>query len=256
MITGETGTGKTLLLKSLLSEIDKNFVVSFTMFSARSTAGDIQNFIENNVTKRMKGCFGPDIGKASIFFIDDLSMPAKEQFGAQPPVEFLRKVIGRSEMIDRKSLELKTLEDVQYIAAMGGSNIITNRLVSELFLLNFGNYDQQSLFLILSTLLNLGFASHLPEILGCVEMVSKGTIRVFCEVLNKLPPTPTKSHYTFNSRDLSSVLKGLFLAPSSKLTNIRILFKLWVHECLRVFSDRLVDENDKQTLIKILQESL
>jgi dynein heavy chain len=55
-------------------------------------------------------------------------------------------------------------------------------------------------------------------------------------------PTPAKSHYTFNLRDLSKVFQGMYQASAKKLTEAVGYFRLWAHETARVFCDRLTTE--------------
>jgi dynein heavy chain len=53
----------------------------------------VQKSIEAKMTtKRRKGRFGPEERKDRIIiFIDDLNMPNKETWEAQPPLEILRQ---------------------------------------------------------------------------------------------------------------------------------------------------------------------
>jgi dynein heavy chain len=73
-----------------------------------------------------------------------------------------------------------------------------------------------------------------------------------CRISEELLPTPAKSHYTFNLRDLSKQFQGMLMATPSTCSSKDSMARLWLHEACRVFADRLVCEEDRQQLQKML----
>jgi len=88
---GPTGTGKTININMLLtSEMPEEYQPIPLTFSAQTSANQTQDALDSKFDRRRKGHYGPPTGKRFVIFVDDLNMPKKEEFGAQPPIELLR----------------------------------------------------------------------------------------------------------------------------------------------------------------------
>uniref|UniRef100_A0A8C3K7K0 Dynein axonemal heavy chain 1 n=1 Tax=Calidris pygmaea TaxID=425635 RepID=A0A8C3K7K0_9CHAR len=256
---GPTGTGKTLTITDkLLKNLPLKYVTHFLMFSARTSANQTQDLIDSKLDKRRKGVFGPPVGRYFIFFIDDLNMPMLETYGAQPPIELLRQWMDHQGWYDRKQIgTFKKLVDINFVCAMGppggGRNVVTPRLTRHFNYLSFTEVEESSKKAIFSTILAWCYIKDLNEPLV------DATICVYSTITFELLPTPAKSHYTFNLRDLSKVFQGMLMAEPSKVEDKLDLLKLWYHESCRVFCDRLVSKEDRtwfDNLMKRMMEEL
>ena len=109
LMVGETGTGKTVNISQYLSgsstvagEKISDLIIPLAMtFSAQTSANMTQDTLDGKVEKRRRGVFGPPAGKCMVIHVDDLNMPKREEYGAQPPIEMLRQWFDQGGWYDR-----------------------------------------------------------------------------------------------------------------------------------------------------------
>ena len=74
------------------------------------------------------------------------------------------------------------------------------------------------------------------------DAVVAATIDMYTAASTTLLPTPSKSHYLFNLRDVARVVNGMLMLDAKSVGSgaaAKAKFaRLWVHETLRVFYDR------------------
>ncbi|KAL0220777.1 hypothetical protein RCL1_000631 [Eukaryota sp. TZLM3-RCL] len=260
LITGETGTGKTTLVKSSISNIleDSNYGSLNIAFSAQTTSEQFQRLVENRLDKRTQGQYYPKSCNKMILFIDEFNMPAKTTFGAMPPLELTRQHIDYHGWYDLDKQFFKYINNVQLAAAMGvpggGRQEICDRLSSRLHVFNVTFPDKQTVLKIFGTLYSLHTQTFEQEVFTLSETFASSTLSLYEYMAGTLLPTPNKSHYLFNLRDISRVFQGLCRSTSNY--NKESIIKLWVHECLRVFGDRLVNSEDLNKFQEFMSDQL
>ncbi len=216
-------------------------------FSAQTSSKQTQGQIDLTVDKKRKGTlsfdsvmYGPSGDKKNIIFVDDLNMPIVEQYGAQPPIELLRQFMDYGGWYDLEDNHFRQMLNVNFICAMGppggGRNHITPRFQRHFVVLNVTEFDDSVLSKIFTSLLEWYF--HIPGISASVRALTmpivNATINVYHRAVATLLPTPMKSHYLFNLRDLSRVIQGILLVERSQFEKGKVgeieVQRLWFHE--------------------------
>jgi len=255
-ITGVTGTGKTVAIQNMLNSLrpmqDEGglaLVPIFMNFSAQTRSDVTQSTIESKLEKKRKNLLGAPSGKKVVVFVDDVNMPLVEEYGAQPPVELLRQFMDFKGFYDRDKLFWKEVVDVLMFAGAappgGGRAVVTPRFTRHFNVMCIPPASDAALTLIFSSILNGFLVKFEPEIQKMASGVVAGTIEVYQKISQELLPTPSKFHYSFNLRDISKVFQGVLMIRPRKCPDNQVFSRLWVHECMRIFYDRLINRDDQ-----------
>jgi len=267
LYVGPTGTGKSVYIKNtLLTRLPQEKYRTVEIgFSAQTSAIMTQELIEGKLETRRRE-MGPPVGMKCIIFVDDLNMPKKEEFGAQPPIELLRQFKDQGGWFNLKK-EAKDkpfimIKESLLIAAMGepggGRTFITPRFQRHFNLIAFAEFDDNTMKKIFVKILEWYFTNNrfATEIVGFVPKIVAGTLEIYGRISKELRPTPLRSHYTFNLRDFSKVILGICLIDKDHLSGTDVLIRLWAHETLRVFGDRLINDEDRLWMLSALKEAV
>jgi dynein heavy chain len=262
LFTGTTGVGKSVIVRDCMSHLEaKHSIVPLTInFSAQTSSKRTQEIIESKLEKKRKNIMGAPNNKKIVIFVDDLNMPKLETYGAQPPVELLRQYLDFGGFYDREKLFWKEVQDVTLSAACappgGGRNPVTPRFLRHFSIFCLPAPDQRSLISIFEQI-SVGFfatGGFSKSVQKFASSIVHASVEIYNRMRTDLLPTPAKSHYIFNLRDLSKCVQGVLQAEASTIREGDQAYELFCHESMRVFHDRLINSEDKSYFYAILAE--
>lgn len=111
--------------------------------------------------------------KRLVLFVDDINLPTKEQYGAQPPLELLRLLLDRRGVYDRKTLQWKAIHGINMVSACGppggGRQEMPARLTRRFVMLNVPHPSELCIKGIYSAILGGFLDKHFtPGRVGCM----------------------------------------------------------------------------------------
>lgn len=251
-LTGGTGVGKSIIITDTVNHLmrEHNIHQINLAFSARTSSLQTQNAIVSKLESKRRNFLGGPGTKKVVIVIDDINMPEKEKFGAQPPIELIRQLCDQSMFYDRATNAPMKVSDTTLICCAappgGGRYPLTPRFTRHFHMLCMPPTAEESLILIFKTILDGFFKPFKNDIQSLSSFLVTATTQVYERISKEMLPTPTRSHYTFNLRDVSKVFQGILMADSRRITNPDSMIRLWIHEACRVFHDRLVSKEDRR----------
>ncbi|XP_034940720.1 dynein beta chain, ciliary [Chelonus insularis] len=258
MLVGTAGCGKTVLVSEKLLQLSENYAVTNIPFNFYTSSEMLQKILEKPLEKKAGRNYGPPGNKTLIYFIDDMNMPEVDTYGTVQPHTLIRQHLDYGHWYDRTKLSLKDIHNCQYISCMNptaGSFTINPRLQRHfiVFAVSFPNND--SLMTIYSSILSQHLANLEHRFPLCVTEMGDSIVQASLQLHNRCAqvflPTATKFHYIFNLRDLSNCFQGMLFSGNECLQSSCDIIRLWMHETHRVYGDKLTDDKDIDSFIKL-----
>ena len=228
------------------------------IFSANTKSIVVQSEIENKLDKKSRDTLWGPRGCPIVLFVDDVNMPKVEEYGAQPPIELLRQLIDFRGFFNRQTQLWTNVEGVTTLLSAappgGGRSPLTPRFMRHFNVLSMPEASSATMKSIFGGILD-GFLDIFPtEIRGLGSSAVNATIDVYENIREEMRPTPSRAHYMFNLRDVAKVIQGVLQASVDTVVTPNTFVRLWVHEAMRVFHDRLVSAEDRIWFTKLAWE--
>lgn len=264
LLVGPSGTGKTFLIQNmLLNKLDKNvFSPAFITFTISTTANEMHEQLLSKLVKLKRGVFGSPKEKKCIIFVDDMNLPAKEPYGSQASTELLRQMFDYNFVYDLKSTRKIFIENILMIAACGipgGTwHDVNVRVLNHFNCFSINEFSEETMSRIFTNVLMNGLkkSGHATDVIGNVNQIVAATLHIYHSVIDKLKATPAKCHYMFNLRDVARVCTGCSLLRKESVDNKKMFTKIWFHEMMRVFHDRLIENSEREWIFSQLTEEI
>ncbi|XP_029457600.1 dynein heavy chain domain-containing protein 1 [Rhinatrema bivittatum] len=281
LLVGEAGAGKSSFAQMMIypNRTFKRIAISATLSTTH-----FRQLLQSKVSES-KGFSTENLVNHSefLFLLDDIHAAVYNERSQSYPIhEVIRQVLSGHGIHNADSLLLGHEAHSTLINSFATTTVPS------------GTYPLSARFTRLFTVFALPTATreyfvsiYAPKIkawLKKISILSRGnelstavieaTVDLYYAVRKMFQPSPSCWQYVFSLHDIEKVLRGLFLLPLQLAFNFsfpmrdsrfkgelsadsmmkRIILRLWLHESLRTFSDRLIKEEEKAQFVDLMVE--
>jgi dynein heavy chain 1 len=189
------------------------------------------------------------LGKWLILFCDEINLPDMDKYGTQRVISFLRQLVEHGCFFRTSDHSSVRLERIQFVGACNpptdpGRKPLSHRFLRHVPVVYVDYPGETSLKQIYGTF-NRAMLKLVPSLLTYSEPLTNAMVEFFLKSQERFTQD-MQPHYVYSPREMTRWVRGIYEAirPLDGLS-VEGLVRLWAHEALRLFQDRLVYDDER-----------
>ena len=251
ILCGPPGSGKTMTLMATL-KILTDFEMVFINFSS-STTPDLILKTFDHYCEYIKSSNGTILrpkqnNKYLVIFCDEINLPEMDKYSTQVVITFLREITEQNGFWRPLDKTWIKLERIQFVGACNpptdvGRHPLNNRFLRHCPLLYVDFPGKDSLRQIYGTFNRAILRKAGSVFSGMSEPLTEAMVEFYTQCQTHYTPD-IQPHYIYSPRELTR-WKHAINESIDNISDTDGLVRLWAHEALRLFQDRLVLDEEK-----------
>ncbi|EIN13444.1 dynein heavy chain protein 1 [Punctularia strigosozonata HHB-11173 SS5] len=253
LLCGPPGSGKTMTLFSALRKLPDMEVVGLNFSSATTPELILKTFeqyCEYRKTPNGVVLAPVQIGRWLVVFCDEINLPAADKYGTQRVISFIRQLVECNGYWRASDKAWVKLERIQFVGACNpptdpGRVPLSHRFLRHAPLVMVDYPGELSLKQIYGTYIR-GALKVVPNLRAYSEPLTNAMVDFYLASQSRFT-TDAQAHYVYSPRELTRWVRGVYEAIRPlEILSVEGLVRVWAHEALRLFQDRLVTEEERR----------
>ncbi|XP_069493861.1 cytoplasmic dynein 1 heavy chain 1 [Ambystoma mexicanum] len=252
VLCGPPGSGKTMTLFSALRALPDMEVVGLNFSSATTPELLLKTFDHYCEYRRTPNgvVLAPvQLGKWLVLFCDEINLPDMDKYGTQRVISFIRQMVEHGGFYRTSDQTWVKLERIQFVGACNpptdpGRKPLSHRFLRHIPVVYVDYPGPASLTQIYGTF-NRAMLRLIPSLRTYADPLTAAMVEFYTMSQERFTQD-TQPHYIYSPREMTRWVRGIFeaLRPLETLP-VEGLIRIWAHEALRLFQDRLVEDEER-----------